>query len=200
MDELAPLYTRGKSKRRLSDVTNEHYYRINVFYTIIDMQMQELDFCFPEISTDLLIGVSCLNPANSFSYYDKEKVFKMAKLYPVDLNYFSLDSHSFELDTFIDNFSTDERFSSLSTLGEFSKTLVQSGLYKSCPHFYKLLKLALSLLVSTATVERVFSTMKIIKIELRNKISDEFLNDTVVTYFECNLFQNFSNDDIMRRF
>ena len=99
-----------------------------------------------------------------------------------------------------DNFSTDERFSSLSTLGEISKTLVQSGLYKSCPHFYKLLKLALSLLVSTATVERVFSTMKIIKIELRNKISDEFLNDTVVTYFECDLFQNLSNDDIMRRF
>ena len=83
----------------------------------------------------------------------------------------------------------DERYSSLSTLGDFSKTLVQSGLYMSCPHFYKLLMLALTFPVSTATVERVFSAMKIIKTELRNKISDEFLNDTVVTYFEsCNLF------------
>ncbi|CAO2831922.1 unnamed protein product [Amaranthus hypochondriacus] len=200
MDDLAPLRARGKSKRRLSDVTNEHYYRVNVFYTIIDMLMQELDCRFPEISTDLLIGVGCLNPANSFSYYNKEKVLKMAKLYPDDFDYLALDCLSFELDTFIDNFSTDKRFSSLSTLGEFSKTLVQSGLYKSCPHFHKLLKLALILPVSTATVERVFSAMKIIKTELRNRISDEFLNDTVVAYFECDLFQSLSNEDIMRRF
>ncbi|CAO2817285.1 unnamed protein product [Amaranthus hypochondriacus] len=144
--------------------------------------------------------VGCLNPANSFSYYNKEKVLKMAKLYPDDFDYLALDCLSFELDTFIDNFSTDKRFSSLSTLGEFSKTLVQSGLYKSCPHFFKLLKLALILPVSTATVERVFSAMKIIKTELRNKISDEFLNDTVVAYFECDLFQSLSNEDIMRRF
>ena len=40
--------------------------------------------------------------------------------------------------------------------------------------------------------------MKIIKTE-RNQIADEFLNDTVVTYFECDLLQNFPNDDIMCR-
>ena len=88
----------------------------------------------------------------------------MAKLYPDDFDYFALDCLSFELDTFIDNFSTDERFSSLSTLGEFSKTLVQSGLYKSCPYFYKLLKLAFIFPVSTATVERVFSAMRLSKL------------------------------------
>ncbi|XP_057532880.1 uncharacterized protein LOC130810767 [Amaranthus tricolor] len=120
------------------------------------IEWMQLDCRFPEISTDLLIGVGCLNPANSFSYYNKEKVFKMAKLYTDDFDYFALDCLSFELDTFIDNFSTNERFSSISTLGEFSKTLVQS-----------------------ATVERMFSAMEIIKAELRNKISDEFLNDTV---------------------
>ena len=91
MDELAPLRARGKSKCRLSNVINEHYYRVNVFYTIIDMQMQELDCRFPEISTNLLIGVGCLNHANSFSYYNKEKVFIMAKLYPDDFDYFALD-------------------------------------------------------------------------------------------------------------
>ena len=37
MDELAPLRTQGKSKRRRLDVTLEHYYRVNVFYTILDM-------------------------------------------------------------------------------------------------------------------------------------------------------------------
>ena len=54
--------------------------------------------------------------------------------------------------------------------------------------------------VSTATVERVFSSMKYIKNNLRNRISDEFLNDTVITYFEDDLFESVSNDDILHRF
>ena len=70
----------------------------------------------------------------------------------------------------------------------------------SFPHLHLLLKLALILPVSTATVERVFSAMKFIKTKLRNSISDEFLNDTVITYFELDLFQSLSNDDIMLYF
>jgi hypothetical protein len=38
------------------------------------------------------------------------------------------------------------------------------------PTLYRLIKLAILLPVETATVERTFSTMKIIKIELRNKM------------------------------
>ena len=47
---------------------------------------------------------------------------------------------------------------------------------------YLLLKLALFLSVSTATVEKVFSSMKYIKTNLRNRISDELLNDTIITF------------------
>ena len=42
--------------------------------------------------------------------------------------------------------------------------------------------------------------MKIIKPNLRNRISDEFLNDTVITYFEDDLFETVSNDDIVYQF
>ena len=200
MDELAPLQTRRKSKRRHLDVTLEHYYRVNVFYTILDMQIQELDSRFPENSTELLIGIACLNPANSFSNYNKEKVLKMAKLYPDDFDYLVIDCLSFELDAVVGVCSIDERFSNLTTLGDLSNTLVRTGLCNLCPTFFKLLKLALILLVSTATVERVFSAMKFIKSDFCNKICDEFLSDAIVTYFEYDLFHSFSNDDIMRRF
>jgi len=37
---------RGKSNRRVSNITNEHYYHIDVFYTILDMQMQEINSRF----------------------------------------------------------------------------------------------------------------------------------------------------------
>jgi len=57
------------------------------------------------------------------------------------------------------------------------------------PHLYLLVKLALLLSISTSTIERVFSAMKIIKISLRNRISDEFLNNTIINYFEDDIFE-----------
>jgi len=51
-------------------------------------------------------------------------------------------------------------------------------------HFFKLRTTPLS----RFPFERVYSVMKFIKIKLRNKISDEFVNDTVITYVDIDLF------------
>jgi len=47
---------------------------------------------------------------------------------------------------------------------------------------YKLLKLALLLPVTTASVERVFSDMEVVKSNLCDKMGDQWLNDRLVTY------------------
>ena len=52
------------------------------------------------------------------------------------------------------------------------------------PLVYSLVTLALILLVATATAERAFSTMNIIKNRLRNQIGDQWMNDCLVTYIE----------------
>jgi hypothetical protein len=44
------------------------------------------------------------------------------------------------------------------------------------PLIYRFIELALLLPVATATVEKAFSAMKIINTELRNKMSDGWLN------------------------
>ena len=72
------------------------------------------------------------------------------------------------------NVHDDERFSDLRGIGELSRKLLQTKKYLSFPRLYLLVKLALLLPVSTSTVEKVFSAMKIIKTSLRNRISDEF--------------------------
>ena len=124
----------------------------------------------------------------------------MAQLYPNDFDELGIETLSCELDTFIINVHDDERFYDLKGIGELSRKLLQTKMHMSFPHLYLLLKLALILPVFTSTVERVFSTMKIIKISLHNRISYEFLNDTVIAYFEDDLFESVSNDDIMYRF
>ena len=63
----------------------------------------------------------------------------------------------------------------------------------------RLLRLIMTLPVSTATTERSFSAMKIIK-KLRNKMEDEFLASTMIIYIERDIATSFSFDSIIEDF
>ena len=65
---------------------------------------------------------------------------------------------------------------------------------------YSLVILTLILLVTTATVERVFSTMNIIKNRLHNQIGDQWMNDCLITYIEKYIFKTIKCEEIMQRF
>ena len=54
--------------------------------------------------------------------------------------------------------------------------------------------------VATASVERIFSAMSIIKTDLRSKISDEWLNDLMICYNEKEIFRKIGNEQIKKRF
>ena len=82
MDETFVLS--GRSRRNTQQKTNLHHYRVELFYTVIDMQLQELNNYFSEANTDLLLCIACLNPSNSFVAFDKEKLIRLAKFYPSD--------------------------------------------------------------------------------------------------------------------
>jgi hypothetical protein len=68
------------------------------------------------------------------------------------------------------------------------------------PLVYLLLELALILPVATATVERAFSAMSIIKNRLRNRMGNEWLNDCLVTYIEKDTFVGIENEKIIKYF
>lgn len=64
---------------------------------------------------------------------------------------------------------------------------------------YCLIKLSLILPMATTSVQRIFSVMKIIKTDLRNKVSDDSLNDLIVCYTEQEIFKSIDKT-IMDRF
>jgi hypothetical protein len=54
--------------------------------------------------------------------------------------------------------------------------------------------------VATATVERIFSGMKIVKTNLHNRIGDEFMNNCLICYVEKEEMMKVTNDTVVRRF
>ena len=51
----------SRKKRGRREVTNLHHYRAELFYTVLDMQLQELNDRFTVTTTELLICVACLS-------------------------------------------------------------------------------------------------------------------------------------------
>ncbi|KAM4071761.1 hypothetical protein ACB094_11G085200 [Castanea mollissima] len=170
MDEI--FVVSGRPRRNTQQNTNLHHYRVELFYTVIDMQFQELNNRFSEVNTDLLICLACLNPSNSFVAFDKKKRIHLAKFYPYDFpgtDILALDS---QLQNFIFDMRNNDLFLELQGVSELAEKLVSTRKHETYPLVYLLVKLALTLPVATAIVERSFSAMKYIKNELRNRMGD----------------------------
>ncbi|XP_020700014.2 uncharacterized protein LOC110112213 [Dendrobium catenatum] len=147
---------RRRSARRNDDTTNLNHYRVEFFYIIIDMKLQELNNKFSETSTELLLCMSCLNPNNSFSAYDKEKLIQLAELYSIDFSIVELVALEYQVSTYILNMRSSEELSSLDNIADLAKQIVKDKKDIVYPLVHRLLVLALTLPVATATVERAF--------------------------------------------
>ena len=64
----------------------------------------------------------------------------------------------------------------------------------------RLIHLVLTLPVSTTTIERIFSSMKIVKTRLCSKMEDEFLTNSLITYIEKDIAKLFDDDSIINAF
>ncbi|XP_019231464.1 PREDICTED: uncharacterized protein LOC109212286 [Nicotiana attenuata] len=129
-----------------------------IYKEIIDWKVQELNARFNEVTTNLLVGVACLNPVDSFSSFDINKILMMAELYPDDFDENIMVTLKNQLETYIvDARDFDERFSNLQGLVDLSETLVKTKKHLNYPFVFRLVKFILLLPVATATVERTFS-------------------------------------------
>jgi hypothetical protein len=142
--------------------------------------------------------MAAFNPKDSLAAFNKENLVRLAKFYPDDFDSDKLDG--LELVTFIDNVRADIRFDNLNGISDLAKLMVQTNNHITFPLVYQLLKLVLILPVATASVERCFSAMNVVKKKLRNKMGDQFMSDCLICYVEKDIFSTISNDAVIDLF
>ncbi|XP_022889133.1 zinc finger MYM-type protein 1-like [Olea europaea var. sylvestris] len=162
--------------------------------------LQELNDRFPETTTKLFTCISCLSPRDSLAAFDVCKLVRLAQLYPMDFNSEELLLFRPQLDKFLMLMRMDEVFFNLKSISCVAQKLVETGSSCYFPLVYRPITLVLILPVATASVERVFSAMNLIKNDLRNKMGDELLNDNLVAYMERDLFMKLENETILQHF
>ena len=88
----------------------------------------------------------------------------------------------------------------LPSLVDLTSALFKTGKSSLYPMVDRLLRLVLTLSISTATVERIFLGMKVMKTRLQTTMGDGFARDCLVIYIEKALAKKISNDDIINEY
>ncbi|XP_066323270.1 uncharacterized protein [Miscanthus floridulus] len=171
-----------------------------VYIGVIDQISQELDNRFDEINMELLSCMAAFSPFNSFTSFDARKVRRLAEFYPKDFSNNDLLKLELQLDNYIDDIRQDTSFQGLDNIVDLSVKLVKTKRHKVYDMVYLLLKLILFLPVATASVERVFSALVIVKTKTRNRIDDIILDDCLVIFIEPDIFFQVDEDDIIETF
>jgi hypothetical protein len=190
-----------RSRRKEDSVTVEHHYRVDLFNAIIDFQLNELNSRFSEQATELIKLSASLNPNNAFKSFNACDICSLVeKFYPSDFSIQEMIHLEYELQHYEFDVLKDVNFQNLSTIGELCQKLVETGKSNEYPLIDRVLRLVLTLPVSTATTERAFSAMKIIKTRLRSKMGDDFLKNYMIVYIEDEIADRFTSDMILDEF
>ncbi|XP_024969585.1 uncharacterized protein LOC112508952 [Cynara cardunculus var. scolymus] len=189
---MAEAYVNTRNLRKMMNINNQHYYNYDIFNTVLDTQIRE----FGETSTDLLQNMAALNPRNSFSQFNKSSLLKLSEMYPRDFEDKEMIILEHKLDIYYHSVYNYIRFANLNGIANLARLMVATRMHLSHLSVYRLLKLTLVLPVVTATVERCFSAMKLVKTDLRNRIGDDFLNYALICAIEKEALNNVKNEDV----
>ncbi|KAG5615920.1 hypothetical protein H5410_015744 [Solanum commersonii] len=180
-----PYANSGRSRRKVVICTTLNHYHVDVFYKITDWKLQKLNDHFNEVTSDLLNGVSFLNPLDSFSSFDVKKIMRMVELYLDDFDESSMRALENQLINYIiDVRDIDGWFSNLGGLGELSRKLVETKKHLNYSLIFVLVKFALLLPAPIATVQRTFSAIKIIKMTYKIEWMMNSIDGCIVPYVE----------------
>ena len=146
---------------------------------------------------------AALSPLDDFPAFDRDDLVCLATMYQDDFTELEIQGLGAELDTYIAAVLADECMKGKArprSISELSKILVSLRLHLVFPLVYRLVVIVLTLPVSTATGERVFSTMRFIKNGLRSAMGEDYFRNVISLFVEKERFGSISNDQVMQAF
>uniref|UniRef100_A0ACD5YNQ4 Uncharacterized protein n=1 Tax=Avena sativa TaxID=4498 RepID=A0ACD5YNQ4_AVESA len=204
-DNDIPMATMGEKyvpRRRSKDAeattkTYLDYYHVDFFQKVINKQLEVFDRRFTKESSELVLLASCLNPRNSFHSFDKDKLVRFARYYPSEFSDSATATLELQLEAFIRDVRSDARFLGMDALSSLSARMVETGKNIAYPLVYLLLKLALILPGTPATVKPASTAMKLIESAITREPCNQWISDCLLLFLEPDIFESITNDAVI---
>ncbi len=168
-------------------------FRSGIFFPILDCLSGEMQRRFSKSNCSIMQGIQALNP-KSRNFLDEETIFSFARIYECDTDDIKHELHQVRR-VLERKFQTGIELSSLLEFTIFLEPFKEV--------FYQLFRLcciAVALPVSSASCERSFSALKLIKTHLRTTMTDDRLRNLGVLSIEVRRAKCLDLDDFVRRF
>ncbi|CAN1787397.1 Zinc finger MYM-type protein 1 [Linum perenne] len=186
--------------RGMKEMPLEHLYHYQYFNQCIDYQLNELNSRFSETTVRLLQLSAALDPKDSFKSFNEDHIYQLAvEFYPQDFNDQERLIMRSELPYYAKRVVRSRDFE-VPSLAKLMEILVTRRLEKQYMMICRLIRLILTLPVSTATTERAFSAMKFVKTDIRSNMADGFLADTLMMFVERDYDRKLDRDSIIDEF
>ena len=173
-------YYKTETTGRREEASDSDSFRRSLFYPTLDRMISELESRFSEESEEVLRGVDACNPSSEY-FLDLKHLHGFAEFYKIELR----DEEVAVVKTFINALQKkeDRKFTMEELYGRLDALMF--------PTLHELIQIALTIPVTSCCCERSFSTLRRLKIWLRNRCSNERLDDLAVlsiekdTYTQC---------------
>jgi hypothetical protein len=170
MSDEVPHFGRSRRGGR-NNITQYHYFRVDIFYAAIDAIITEFDHRFNERSSELLVCFSCLDPRDTLSKFNVDKLVRIVDIYHDDFSFDDRKTIKDQLQAFIIHVRRLEDFKVYYDLASVSKTMVRLETHIVFLLVYCLIELALLLPVAMVCyIEReIFKGIDLKKLKTHSK-------------------------------
>lgn len=169
-------------------VSTAEEFKVSLYFCILDSMLGELKHRFDKKNLEIMKAIqSCSPQSDAFLKY--EKLYPLALQYGLDVDLLKVECHLAK-HTFKDK--------DIETINNFLKEV--SALEPAFPTLNKLMQIALTIVVSTASCERSFSSLKRIKSYLRSTMAEERLVDLAMLSSEKDLAQSICLEEVINEF
>lgn len=200
-----PKTRQRKVKRHFDEICEderlqdpESLFKVNVFYRVLDIIINQLRSRFLGMN-EIVSNFSVLQPATLQNLNDTdllEKALAFVHLYKEDISIsFCKEILSFR-SSFRHEIETSSSIRELADLLIIKNHFISSSFPEVCTAFL----LFLTIPVTTASAERSFSKLKLIKTYLRNSMGQDRLSNLAILSIENSMARNLNFDDIITTF
>ena len=158
-------------------LTTSQQFKVGLHYPILDAFLMELNHRFSGKNVELMRAIHACNPQCS-QFLEPEQLQPLADCYNLDSESLRMESILCKTDVFKELIPLKEAF----------------------PTLYRILQIALTICVSSASCERSFSALKRIKTYLRSTMQEERLVNLAVLSVEREISQTLNLEDVIDRF
>ena len=161
--------------------TVESKYRVEFYYQVLDSMTEQIERRFSQETQNLLVSFSYLQPEKLLKLdEEQESESSLQKL----ADFYGMNGSALKTEYSLFKVSRRDCLQNCKTVLDVLQVLHKTGLHRVYGELYQLYRLFVTLPVTTASCERSFSKLTIVKNNLRSTMAQERLENLIILSVE----------------